>query len=209
MSKWLEVSGQHLFKFFILLLLLLIAAYFCLLRPLNIGIVERELQLADLEAEITSIQTKLEQLPENQQTDQALKNLVKAIPNHPNLANLITNIEHIEKKTGVLVDFVQFQLDEAKPLEEIIPEQLGSSLGETEQGIKGIHLALVTIQIDVQGKEEQMLDFIAKLQQLDRIVHVATFHVQKEQDNVITSLTLTTYYSTDFNPYLPEQSLLS
>jgi len=143
--------------------------------------------------------------------------LMEGIPGRPNLEQVIKDIEKTEGETGTSVSNISFQTEseeEAQAEEtttsegtvaqdewsKVFPEPIFKLLEEKVSEVKEFTVSYIDVQISLNGSEEDINQFVDKLEKMERVFHIQTIttSLDTEKGNVEATVSARVFYCEAF-----------
>jgi len=191
--------------------------YFVIVRPLAAEKGEKEAKLQKIEADANSYKKVLESLEPQTMTEAEKLELMEGIPGRPNLEQVIKDIEKTEGETGTSVSNISFQTEseeEAQAEEtttsegtvaqdewsKVFPEPIFKLLEEKVSEVKEFTVSYIDVQISLNGSEEDINQFVDKLEKMERVFHIQTIttSLDTEKGNVEATVSARVFYCEAF-----------
>ncbi|MCT8137498.1 hypothetical protein H1D32_06925 [Anaerobacillus sp. CMMVII] len=217
MGEWMKVNQKLLLYLFIILILSLLALYMNVIRPVSLAKVEKETELNSIENEIQTFQMMIDNLEPQDLTGQEQASLLKSIPIHPNVEQVIADLEKTELQTRVAIDSIAIGLapnpmtlvnaeqSQSSEITEqwrhIFPEAVYQILSERINPVRDVKLSFVEFTVAVNGFEEDVDVFVSELEKLDRTVHIQSYLLKESTEyleGVNAEIIFRAFYCEDF-----------
>lgn len=195
--------------------------YWAILRPLAAEKAEKEADLQRIEADTTSYEKVLQSLEPQSMTEAEKQELFQGIPGRPNIEQVIKDIEKTEGETGTSVSTISFQTEsdeeaqaeatttadgtvEQDQWSTLFPESIYKLLEERVSEVKEFTLSYNDVQISLNGSDEDINEFVDKLEQLPRVFHIqnVTYSLNSEKGNMDATISARVFYCEAFQQIL-------
>lgn len=195
--------------------------YWAILRPLATEKAEKEADLQRIEADTTSYEKVLQSLEPQTMTEAEKQELFQGIPGRPNIEQVIKDIEKTEGETGTSVSTISFQTEsdeeaqaeatttadgtvEQDQWSTLFPESIYKLLEERVSEVKEFTVSYNDVQISLNGSDEDINEFVDKLEQLPRVVHIqnVTYSLNSEKGNMDATISARVFYCEAFQQIL-------
>jgi len=195
--------------------------YWAILRPLTEEKAVKEEDLQRVEADTTSYEKVLQSLEPQSMTEAEKQELFQGIPGRPNLEQVIKDIEKTEGETGTSVSNISFltESDEETQAEvttttdgtveqnqwsTLFPESIYKLLEERVGEVKEFTVSYNEVQISLNGSDEDINEFVDKLEQLPRVFHIqnVTYSLNSENGNMDATISARVFYCEAFQQIL-------
>lgn len=195
--------------------------YWAILRPLSAEQAEKEANLQKIEADTTSYEKVLQSLEPQTMTEAEKQELFQGIPGRPNIEQVIKDIEKTEGETGTSVSTISFQTEsdeetqaevtttadgtvEQDQWSTLFPESIYKLLEERVSEVKEFTVSYNDMQISLNGSDEDINEFVDKLEQLPRVFHIqdVTYSLNSEKGNMDATVSARVFYCEAFQQVL-------
>ncbi|SHP65403.1 Pilus assembly protein, PilO [Mycobacteroides abscessus subsp. abscessus] len=195
--------------------------YWAILRPLAAEKAEKEADLQRIEADTTSYEKVLQSLEPQSMTEAEKQELFQGIPGRPNIEQVIKDIEKTEGETGTSVSTISFQTEsdeeaqaevtttadgtvEQDQWSTLFPESIYKLLEERVSEVKEFTLSYNDVQISLNGSDEDINEFVDKLEHLPRVFHIqnVTYSLNSEKGNMDATISARVFYCEAFQQIL-------
>ncbi|MEW8985647.1 MAG: hypothetical protein AB2401_01280, partial [Bacillus sp. (in: firmicutes)] len=191
--------------------------YFAILRPLAAEKAEKEADLQRIEADTNSYEKVLQTLEPQTMTEAEKQELFQGIPGRPNIEQVIKDIEKTEGETGTSVSAISFQTEsdeeaqaevttttdgtvEQDQWSTLFPDSIYKLLEERVSEVKEFTVSYNEVQISLNGSDEDINEFVDKLEQLPRVFHIqnVTYSLNSEKGNMDATISARVFYCEAF-----------
>ncbi|MGG7619363.1 hypothetical protein [Bacillus coreaensis] len=195
--------------------------YWAILRPLSAEQAEKEANLQKIEADTSSYEKVLQSLEPQTMTEAEKQELFQGIPGRPNIEQVIKDIEKTEGETGTSVSTISFQTEsdeetqaevtttadgtvEQDQWSTLFPESIYKLLEERVSEVKEFTVSYNDVQISLNGSDEDINEFVDKLEQLPRVFHIqnVTYSLNSEKGNMDATVSARVFYCEAFQQVL-------
>lgn len=195
--------------------------YWAILRPLSAEQAEKEANLQIIEADTSSYEKVLQSLEPQTMTEAEKQELFQGIPGRPNIEQVIKDIEQTEGETGTSVSTISFQTEsdedtqaevtttadgtvEQDQWSTLFPESIYKLLEERVSEVKEFTVSYNDVQISLNGSDEDINEFVDKLEQLPRVFHIqnVTYSLNSEKGNMDATVSARVFYCEAFQQVL-------
>lgn len=195
--------------------------YWAILRPLAAEQAEKEANLQKIEADTSSYEKVLQSLEPQTMTEAEKQELFQGIPGRPNIEQVIKDIEQTEGETGTSVSTISFQTEsdedtqaevtttadgtvEQDQWSTLFPESIYKLLEERISEVKEFTVSYNDVQISLNGSDEDINEFVDKLEQLPRVFHLqnVTYSLNSEKGNMDATVSARVFYCEAFQQVL-------
>lgn len=195
--------------------------YWAILRPLSAEQAEKEANLQKIEADTTSYEKVLQSLDPQTMTEAEKQELFQGIPGRSNIEQVIKDIEKTEGETGTSVSTISFQTEsdeetqaevtttadgtvEQDQWSTLFPESIYKLLEERVSEVKEFTVSYNDMQISLNGSDEDINEFVDKLEQLPRVFHIqdVTYSLNSEKGNMDATVSARVFYCEAFQQVL-------
>lgn len=195
--------------------------YWAILRPLSAEQAEKEANLQKIEADTTSYEKVLQSLDPQTMTEVEKQELFQGIPGRSNIEQVIKDIEKTEGETGTSVSTISFQTEsdeetqaevtttadgtvEQDQWSTLFPESIYKLLEERVSEVKEFTVSYNDMQISLNGSDEDINEFVDKLEQLPRVFHIqdVTYSLNSEKGNMDATVSARVFYCEAFQQVL-------
>lgn len=195
--------------------------YWAILRPLAAEQAEKEANLQKIEADTSSYEKVLQSLEPQTMTEAEKQELFQGIPGRPNIEQVIKDIEQTEGETGTSVSTISFQREpdedtqaevtttadgtvEQDQWSTLFPESIYKLLEERISEVKEFTVSYNDVQISLNGSDEDINEFVDKLEQLPRVFHLqnVTYSLNSEKGNMDATVSARVFYCEAFQQVL-------
>ncbi|WP_209121981.1 hypothetical protein [Alkalihalobacillus sp. BA299] len=207
MSEWLNMNKKLLLYGPLILFLALVAVYLFLVRPLQAEERSHQKELERIHANIAHYQTENDKLIQQALTPIEKKTLLDRVPMRPNVEQIIADLERTELETGAVMDSISFSIHPNEGQEQSWKHILTDDLYHLlEAQITDMHalVSYVEMNININGKEEDVHSFVEEIVKLKRAIHVQTYHYSlgQETERLQGSVTIRAFYCEDFSKFI-------
>ncbi|WP_216828809.1 hypothetical protein [Alkalihalobacterium elongatum] len=220
MSEWLNSNKKAILYGILIFFLILAAFYFYFVKPLQAEERSQQEELQRVHTEIATYQTKIDKLTPQTLTSLQRKALLDRVPMRANVEQVIADLEKTELKTSAVIEDVSIsihnneneQIEGTEGVEENEPEswkhifddELYSLLESQVTDVNQLNVSYVELNINMNGKEEDVHSFIEEIEKLKRIIHVQSydFSLDDETDRLEANLNLRAFYCEDFSEFI-------
>lgn len=218
---------ERLLKEKILIIAIAILVVFCgifywaIIRPLAAEKAVKEADLQRIEADTTSYEKVLQSLEPQTMTEAEKQELFQGIPGRPNIEQVIKDIEKTEGETGTSVSTISFQTEsdeeaqaevtttadgtvEQDQWSTLFPESIYKLLEGRVSEVKEFTVSYNDVQISLNGSDEDINEFVDKLEQLPRVFHIqnVTYSLNSEKGNMDATISARVFYCEAFQQVL-------
>jgi Tfp pilus assembly protein PilO len=191
--------------------------YWAILRPLAAEQAEKEANLQKIEADTSSYEKVLHSLEPQTMTEAEKQELFQGIPGRPNIEQVIKDIEKTEGETGTSVSTISFQTESDEEIQAevtttadgtveqdqwstLFPESIYKLLEERVSEVKEFTVSYNDVQISLNGSDEDINEFVDKLEQLPRVFHIqnVTYSLNSEKGNMDATVSARVFYCEAF-----------
>ncbi|MFC0473851.1 hypothetical protein ACFFHF_00640 [Robertmurraya beringensis] len=195
--------------------------YWAIIRPLAAEKAEKEADLQRIEADTTSYEKVLQSLEPQTMTEAEKQELFQGIPGRPNIEQVIKDIEKTEGETGTSVSTISFQTEsdeeaqaevtttadgtvEQDQWSTLFPESIYKLLEGRVSEVKEFTVSYNDVQISLNGSDEDINEFVDKLEQLPRVFHIqnVTYSLNSEKGNMDATISARVFYCEAFQQVL-------
>lgn len=195
------VRSKHATAYSMIILSLFTIAFFGMfaIRPTLRTIIELKRQIKDNKEIDLALQTKINSLMVAQEEYQFIKDFVPAIsealPNQPNITNLLLSIENLALEKQATITSIQVQSVIYKPINKEINNENDSFVKPV---ITNFQPSPIDISLKVSANYQQLYEFLEKLLTMRRLVTAKSLEIMPnnipEQGTVKILLRFNTYY---------------
>jgi Tfp pilus assembly protein PilO len=194
--------------------------YFALLRPLAAEKAEKEATLDRIETDTSSYEKVLKTLEPQTLSEAEKQELFQGIPGTPNMDQVIKALEVAEGETGISISnlsFVTGTEEEAEQAEatttttadgaveedqwsKVFPDSIYKLLEEKVSKVSEFTISFEDVEISLNGDEQNIDEFLDKLEQLPRIYHIQniTYVSNAEKGNMDATVSVRVFYCEAF-----------
>lgn len=222
MNERLRLKRIYTYTAMFIVTLIGLALYLTILKPMLHQLEDLQQQVTVESDKIKDLGTQLEELRAGAASHNSIE-LQKSIPVTPSIDQLVLDLTHLEKQSGIIINDIGFNYNnetekQSGSFSEHLIKMINSKQSEETdndlQWLEMVHISAISFTIQVTGSYLDLMEFLELSKGLPRTLHVDRIQFQNEfskasleenaGEELSGSLTLTAYYTEKFAPFVTE-----